>query len=437
MSDGRRRCGGAIIAFLFLLGLMSIPVPSTAWSPEDFGYEPPPAGHMLEHRDAYNDPRERGAHDVPERRGAHDGTRQRDAFSDPGRMWAYDDCARFIAGMPVGGGPLAALQSRPAWVRHARFFDRDWEKLDEKQFQPVREWAERELEASAWSTDTVFYPFSGPDFVNVFAFFPRARTYVLVALEPPGEIPDFAAMSDAHLNSYFTNMKKALSDLVNIHFFVTAHMKAAIQGTEIKGVLPVLLFMMARNNVQVLDVQYWSMKPDGTVLEFPAMGARGLDPASVQGLRITFEAAGMEESRPQTLYYFCLNLYNQPFERNRHFLSFLKDLAPFTTFMKSASYVMFDPYNTSAARQFMLDQSRCVVQEDSGIPLRYFNPALWDFQFYGVYEQPIRLFRHDYQRDLARIYDGDGDIGPLPFGFGYHFKVGRGNLMVAEKKPGQ
>jgi len=361
----------------------------------------------------------------------------------PGHGQMYHHYARFIAGMAVPQDALAAFQSRPAWVEYSRFFDQSWRNLNERLLIPERRWAERELGAAASSDSTVFYPFSGPDFANVNAFFPRARTYVLVALEQLGEIPKFAAMSDGQFKSYFQRMKNSLRDLLNINYFISSHMDTELQETEIKGVLPVLLFMLARNNAQVLDVRYWTMGLDGrirefpalgtTAREFPALGTTDLDMNSIQGIRIAFDAAGSEENYPQTLYYFRLDLSNQSFDRNRCFLSFLRRLAPFTTFIKSASYVMFDT-KVSSVRQFVLNHSRYIVQEDSGIPLKYFEPSLWSLRFYGHYVRPISAFSKDYQEALASIYKADKQIKPLPFGFGYYFKPGMANLMFAERR---
>ena len=407
ISDRNKRHGRAIISILLILTLFSINDFATARQPDAIDNQAFPAGKS----------------------------------PDYGGM--YNHYARFIAGMAVPQGALAAFQSRPAWVEYSRFFDRSWRNLNKRLLIPERQWAEKELGAAASSNSTVFYPFSGPDFANVNAFFPRARTYVLVALEPLGEIPKFAAMNDGQFKSYFQSMKNSLHDLLNINYFISAHMDAEIEETEIKGVLPVLLFMLARNNAQVLDVRYWTMGLDGrvrefpalgtTAREFPALGTTDLDLNNIQGIRIAFNAAGSEENHPQTLYYFRLNLYNQAFDRNRHFLSFLRGLAPFTTFMKSASYVMFDA-QVSTARQFMLDQSRYIVQEDSGIPLKYFEPSLWSLRFYGHYVKPISAFSQDYQEALASIYKADKKIKPLPFGFGYYFNPGEANLMFAERR---
>lgn len=365
------------------------------------------------------------------------------AGKNPGHGGIYNHYARFIAGMAVPQGELAAFQSRPAWVEYSRFFDQGWPNLNKRLLIPERRWAEKELEAAASSDSTVFYPFSGPDFANVNAFFPRARTYVMVALEPLGEIPRFASMNDGQFKSYFQSMKNSLHDLLNINYFISANMDTEIQGTQIKGVLPVLLFMLARNNAQVLDVRYWTMGVDGrvrefpaigtTAREFPALGTTDLDMNYIHGIRIDFNAAYSKENHPQTIYYIRLNLYNEFFGRNRYFLSFLRGLGPFTTFMKSASYLMFDS-KVSAVRQFVLDQSRYIVQEDSGIPLKYFEPSLWSLRFHGHYVRPISAFSRNYQEALASIYKADKKIKPLPFGFGYYFKPGEANLMFVEKR---
>ena len=407
ISDRNKRLGRAIISILLILTLISINDFATARQP--------------------------GAIDNP----------ARPAGKSPDYGGIYNHYARFIAGMAVPQSALASLQSQPAWAEYSRFFDRSWRNLNKRLLIPERSWSERELGAAASSNSTVFYPFSGPDFANVYAFFPRARTYVLVAMEPLGEIPKFAAMNDGEFKSYFQSMKNSLHDLLNINYFMTSHMDAQLEGTEIKGVLPVLLFMLARNNAQVLDVRYWTMGLDGrvrdfpalgtTAREFPALGATDVDLNNIQGIRIAFDVAGTEENHPQTLYYFRLNLYNQAFDRNRHFLSLLRRMAPFTTFMKSASYVTFDT-QVSTARQFMLDQSRYIVQEDSGIPLKYFEPSLWSLQFYGRYVRPISAFSQQYQEALASIYKADKKIKPLPFGFGYFYNPGEANLMFAERR---
>lgn len=337
---------------------------------------------------------------------------------------AYNDYALFIAGISNPESPLTACEDQPAWVRHAAFFDRNWESFTRTRLAPMREWASQELGSA--SAATVFYPFSGPDFVNAFALFPHAKTYLMIALEPVGEIPDF---SECQEQNFFASLQRSLYDLLQLDFFKTNQMRSQIGKGDLKGTLPVLMFFLAREQARVLDIQYWVMEPDGTIAESPAVGAQ-IPTAGIPGVRIVFNRPGSTED--QTLYYFQFDLGNNSLARNQQFVSFLKSFGPVTTFTKAASYLMFKPY-FSTIRQFILDQSLFVLQGDSGIPLRFFDPAVWNLRFYGTYTGPIALFSNCYQPDMAAIY-WEEEVQPLPFGFDYRHRVRTSNLMFAAKK---
>jgi hypothetical protein len=336
---------------------------------------------------------------------------------------AYDDYALFIAGISNREGTLAAYEDNPAWVRHARFMDQNWETFSQGRLAPMREWAAQELSGAA---ATVFYPFSGPDFANVFTLFPHAKTYLLIALEPVGNLPDSAALNGGN---FFATLQRSLYDLLQLDFFLTNRMKTSLGKSELKGALPVLLCFLAREQARVLDVQYWAMGPDGSITECSA--AAGQPPAGIPGVRIVFKRPG--EAGPQTLYYFQFDLRNDSLARHQLFVAFLQSFGPVTTFTKAASYLMYKPYY-AAIRQFILEQSREVLQADSGIPLRHFDPAVWQLRFYGTYTGPITLFRNCYQADMAAIYRRGQDIRPLPFGIGYRHRARTSNLMLASRK---
>ncbi len=350
------------------------------------------------------------------------------------RQASYAQSAALIAGIRSPQSTLAPFESGPVWTEFAKSFDHDWEKYDKMHLAPMRAWAAGELPKSLSSGFTVFYPFSGPDFVNPYTVFPGAGTYILMALEPVGEVPDFQAMSRTDFDSFFGDIRKSLHDLLSVDYFISSHMHTGMESKELNGVLPFLLFFMAREKTRILNVEYWFMEPDGTIQKVPGFESGKPGPAgAIPGVRIVFESAGSPGNKPQTLYYFRLNLSNRTFRRNSHFITFLQNFGPLITFMKSAAYVMSDP-KASIARQFVLDQSRYVLQEDSGIPFRYFDPSVWALQFYGTYSAPISIFKHEYQADLAKIYKTGRDVKPLPFGIGYHFQVDTANLMFAIKK---
>jgi hypothetical protein len=341
----------------------------------------------------------------------------------------YNDYALFIAGVHNEQSTLTAYEDRPAWVKHSEFFDQNWQKYRDLQLSPMRKWSGEVIEAVASSQHTVFYPFSGADFISIYTLFPHAGTYVLMALEPAGKMPGFSAMSSKDFDSFFSDLQHSLHDLLSFHYFVSAHMKADLAQKELSGVLPLLLFFMARERARVVEVLHWAMKADGSIREIPAPAPSDDGSTDIQGLKVVFRSSGA--AKTQTLYYFRFNVYY--FGRNKHFVSFLRNLGPFTSFMKSASYVMFDP-GVSAARQFVLEGSSSILQEDSGIPLRHFDPAVWNLCFFGTYKGPPSFFKHRYQDDLAKIYQAGKGIKPLPFGIGYHFRLNTSNLMWATRK---
>src|SRR5215208_2522778 len=83
-----------------------------------------------------------------------------------------DDTARFLAGMrPSAGSPLTPLTSDPSWQRHAKFFDAAFAQLEQRQLSKIRAWASANLAAPKL---TMFYMFSGPDFLYADAFYSRA-----------------------------------------------------------------------------------------------------------------------------------------------------------------------------------------------------------------------------------------------------------------------
>jgi hypothetical protein len=336
----------------------------------------------------------------------------------------YHDCARFIAGMSNRQSSLRLYEDTPTWISYARFIDQIWERFDQQHLAPMRKWAAQELGAA--KTTAVFYPFSGPDFVNLYTLFPHSKTYLMIALEPVGEVPDFATIDN---DRFFAGMTRSLYDLLQLNFFITDKLNHSLSKAELKGILPILLFFLAREKAQVLDVRYWIMKPDGTIEESLPTCPRVSGDRELAGVRLEF--AGAEDR--QTLYYFQVNLRNNFLSRQDKFISFLKGFGPFTTFAKAASYLMHRP-GFSDIRQLILEQSRFVLESDSAIPLRYFERTAWNLKFYGTYTSPIARFKRFRQQDLAEIYQQGDEVYPLPFGIDYRHRINTSNLLFAAKK---
>jgi hypothetical protein len=343
----------------------------------------------------------------------------------------YHDYALFIAGISNPKGSLAALENSPAWGQFAKSFSAGWKGLEVRQLTPMRQWAARELGALDASRTTVFYPFSGADFANMYNFFPNAETYVMISLERVGQIPDFREMSKPDLETFFAGLQRANKDLLDLDYFITSNLKTGLQEKGMQGILPLLLLFMAREKVRVIDVQHWFVNPNTSIEEMPALGLVTSERGSVPGVRIVFQRDGQKQH--QTLYYFRFNLGRGYFDRNDKFVSFLKSFGPFFTFEKASSYLMFDP-DFAAIRQFILDHSMHILQSDSGIPIKYFDPSMWKLKLFGTYKKPVPTFSDQYQKDLAELYQKTKNINPIAFGVGYQHQPGTANLLLATRK---
>ncbi|HAN75839.1 MAG TPA: hypothetical protein DCQ51_03390 [Planktothrix sp. UBA8407] len=331
------------------------------------------------------------------------------------------DTAKLIAGIKVDQkSQFYPLTQSNFWVNYRSFIDPAWSKLEKQQLAKVSQWSEQELATINQSNPEIFYPFSGPDFLYASLFFPTAKEYVLTALEPVGTLPDFNELSESQRHQKLANIKNSLYSLLQFSFFQTKEMKSDLSN---QGVLPLILLFMARTNNRILDLQYIGLDQDAKIQKFE----KGMIP----GVKIDFVHNG--EKQPRTLYYFSADISDDGLKKTPQFSKFIKQINQPVTYLKAASYLMHRP-GFSAIRELILDQSQAVLQDDSGIPLKYFAPKKWNLNFFGTYTAPISLFSVRYQPDLRKVYQSNTSLKPLNFGVGYKFGVNQSNLMLATKK---
>jgi len=134
----------------------------------------------------------------------------------------------------------------------------------------------------------------------------------------------------------------------------------------------------------------------------------------------------------KVLYYFSADLSDDGLKRNSAVLSFCNSLGPTNSFLKADSYLLHQNCFT-IARNYLLRVSASILQDDSGIPLRYCNPETWNLRFFGAYTGPINLFKNFYQPDLRQYY-ATSSPKPLPFGFGYQYDRQDARLLLAVRR---
>jgi hypothetical protein len=332
-----------------------------------------------------------------------------------------DDTARFLAGMqPSADSPLMPLTRDPSWQHHARFFDAAFGQLEQRQLAKIRAWADANLAAPK---PTMFYMFSGPDFLYADAFYSKASTYVLSALEPPGSVPDLTKLPRGGVGAALYNVERSLSSILSFSFFITKQMKVDLHAGQIGGTLPILYVFLARSGKTIRSVTPAALDENGTTYfgnEIPAK-------AAVRGARIIFAGSDGAE---KTLYYFSTDLSN-PGAKASGFLKFCATLGPGNSLIKSASYLLHSG-NFTTVRDFILNNSATIIQDDSGIPLAYYSPKKWHFFPFGRYAGPIAEFPGRYQESYAELFRR---AQPMDFGIGYRWRSHESNLLLSVRLP--
>lgn len=333
-----------------------------------------------------------------------------------------DDTARFLAGMqPSADSPLTPLTKDPSWQRHAKFFDGAFGQLEQRQLSKIRAWSDVNLAAPR---PTMFYLFSGPDFLYANAFYSKASTYVLGALEPVGAVPDLTKLPRGATGAALYNVERSLGSILSFSFFITKQMKVDLHTNQVNGTLPILYVFLARSGKTIKSVEFISLDDKGGV----RAAGENAGPNATRGVRINFAGS---DGQAKTLYYFSTDLSNSG-ARAAGFLKFCETLGPGNSLIKSASYLLHSG-NFTVARDWLLANSATIIQDDSGIPLANYNARQWRFFPFGRYLGPIGEFPGRYQQSYAELF---ARAQPIDFGIGYRWRTHESNLLLSVKVPG-
>jgi len=339
----------------------------------------------------------------------------------------YNDAALYIAGMKLPEkSRLYSLTKNQTWLHYASVTSGTWGSFLKTKIKKIADWAQAEIPDITRDCRTLFYPFSGPDFLYAHAFFPNADTYVLLGLEPVGNVPEPERLQGEKLESFFRMLDTSISDALTLSFFRTNDMADEINHKLITGTVPVLMLFLARTGNHVVDIRFFDPDDNGTIQYREAIPESAGRKTVARGAEITFK--GKNDDRLRKLIYISADISDKGLDHRRNVRAFLGHLQPgVTTYVKSASYLMHKNY-FSNIRSLILEKSSAVVQDDSAVPFRFFDKSVWDIRLYGTYSGPIDLFKVHFEKDLKDAYDRDSK--KLGFRLGY---ASRSNVLVAHR----
>ena len=339
--------------------------------------------------------------------------------SDIKKNHLYNDISLVIAGMNnPRGGNYGDISSSNAFKEYNNKIDKSYEKFKLNKLKNFEKWSELELEDRMENTENLFYPFSGPDIAYAYSMIPSANNYYLFGLEPVGDIPNLDGFKTNTLPALFSSINCAISDNLNLSFFITKNMKTDLSNQQIKGTIPVLLFFMSRMDLHIQNIAPVSISEEGNI-EYDK------EDKFHSGVEITFIRKGSKKINK--VYYFSMDISNYNSETDINLRKLTESMNNVTTLVKSSSYCMHtDKY--ADIRELTLNCSDVIVQDDTGIPLNFFDSQQWRIDVYGSYVSPISVFSMHKQQDLKDLIKKSAKA--IDFRFGYNYPS---NILVGRK----
>ena len=339
--------------------------------------------------------------------------------------------ARLIAGLTPTRAEQLPLGQREAWKDHGAKMQSSWVKLRAEQAAPLMQWRDAVLPKGCPVSDTLFYPFSGPDFFNVYWLFPHCAKYVLFGLEPVGQIPAVEPMSAGQFARLLAGVREAMANLFARNYFVTSRMGKQLKREELNGVVPIFMVSMALAGMEIVSIEPLKLQPvkPRTPKANTTHDPKARAPHKLEGVTVKFRRP--DSPNGQTLHYFSVDVSNKGLRDYPEFSNFIRDLGPTATLVKSASYLMhIDEF--TRIRDLLLNGSYYLVQDDTGVPYSELAKRGWTVRVFGRYQKPIPPFERHFQEALAEQYEIQRPA-QLRFRFGYR-RAGEGlertNVMV-------
>lgn len=338
---------------------------------------------------------------------------------------AADNLISFISGVSCAEkGCLRTLYNKTGWEKYSENIDTLFSSGNSLRIRNMKDWAGKELVKDN-SVKTLFYPFSGPDFLNADIYYPEADQYILIGLEPIGELPDLCSMKPDSVKSYLGSVHRTLKDLLKRSYFITKNMSKDLSKTRINGTLPMMSIFIKRTGHQIVAVHRIGVDTLGNCVV-----TDNLKGNFVKGVRIDFMSPA--DNKVKSVLYFRTDISDKGLDKTPGFRKYLSSLPKSYTFLKAASFLMHNN-DFSDIRNCIFNTSVTILQDDSGIAYRYFDRQKWNIKLYGKYSKPKGEFSYIKEPDLEEAFKKE-TVGNLPYSLGYNWGTDHTSLLYAIKK---
>ena len=296
--------------------------------------------------------------------------------------------------------------------------DGAWDYYQKTIGQPMSEWAKTEVRRAPGGT--VFYPFSGPDFVTVSHLFPQADRFVMVAMQAAGEPADMANMSSGRVQSFQAKFMREWMKFSRLAFFRTDDLNEDLRDKHAQiGITTILITFALYSGYDVKAVY--------PIVFDEASGDYIKGNGPWKSVRLELSKAG----KPVVLDYVSLDLSDDVLSQSASTRAWLARESRHPVLLKAASHLLQETY-FAVLRDILVENATMVIQDETG--LNYTNLAqIGPVDLYGGFLYPHELFNRKKQESLAQAYRESKDVKPLPFAFSYNKTTERRSVQIVRR----
>lgn len=325
-----------------------------------------------------------------------------------------NETAQLLAGIPIDETVLATLGAERL-EEYRIEVDDDWAVFERTIGQRMLEWSSSVLESSVG--ETIFYPFSGPDFTTLHRLYPNGGRYVLVALQKAGRVPSLD-VERGELRDILGLFEEATGNFSRLGFFLTDDMNEAFETetAPVDGITGLIMLMAVREGYQVQSVEPVQINADGTDLE--SHSGERTSPETWDSARFTLLSG---DGREVLVDYVFVDLSNGNLENDPAERAWIESMSSHRVMLKAASHLMQRDEFT-IMRDALLQNAPTIIQDESGIDFEDLE-ASFEISLFGEFTTVNPTFLERYQRSLAEAY-AERESEPLGFRFGYRKESG-------------
>lgn len=334
-----------------------------------------------------------------------------------------NEIARLVGAKPLPeGSPYLPISKTKEYQEYYEQINSAWANFEVKHLNLLDSW--KKDHSTKQCGENLFYPFSGPDLLHAVKLFPESETIHMFALERLGGLPEPDITNPQKEAKKLFSLINAIKSSLDYHYFITSYMSGQVGENEYSGVIGIMLFALARLDMQVLDIYPIQVNKLGKLEKVPNNDFR-----KAMAMAVFFKKTG--DQTPRVVVYFRGDASDTGLAKNPELQAYLKNLKGYSTLLKAASYLMYDK-TFDDMRSQVLGQSKCILTESSGIPFQYINNGNWNVRYFGVYNGPLVYFKNRFDPYLFKIMKTKAE--PLPFDYGYRRGQGMSHIIFAERK---